>query len=578
MTIHDLAAVAGVVMLMADPPMGPKLSKSSTRNGAAVRNIVACTFLWLLATVSSAVAAPTSARSAGSGAIEQAEVFRPHDVLLRAKVSGNPYLVHLAGELRGSEGAILRIPGFHDGGDRWIVRLSAPRPGAWTLRTISNVPALDGHVRTINARPSSSAMAHGVLQIDPEHPRHFRFQDGTRFFPMGYEADWLWGVDMTDPKRRLMHRLIEQMDGRGFNYVLVNVYAHDTRWAPGKSCDWDFGPPALYAFGGTNDHPDHTRLNAAFFQAYDHMMWRLWERGIVAHIMIKVYNKRVKWPDPGSAEEKRYFQYIVARYQAFPNIVWDFSKESYNEKDDRLQHNILGLIRKEDAYGHLVTLHDDTSFLWNEALGRDIDFQTHQIHSHYEATTAFARALYGRPVLNAEFGYELGVEKLPTHAHADRSEWRPFLQRAWTLTLAGSYPVYYYDNTAWDVVKPDPEPPGMARWKLLKDTLSALPYWQTKPHNELATGGICLASPGTAYVFYVTGDKVTTNLRHLEGRATATWVDTWTGQRVEAGTPARGVHVFPRPPAFGEAPAVLIVRSANPRIIRSPHEPGRRVR
>jgi len=515
------------------------------------------TSLCFAATAGAAIVAP----SAASGAIDAVEQFRPHDVVLRAKVKGNPDLIQLRGELRGPEGATLAIRGFHDGGDRWVVRLSPSRPGLWTLRTVSNVAALDGHVRQLDAKPSSSRVIHGVLEIDPDHPRHFRFADGTRFFPMGYEADWLWGVDMTDPKRLLMNRLIDQMSARSFNYVLVNVYAHDTRWAPGKSCEWDFGPPALYAFGGSNDQPDHTRLNPAFFQAYDRMMWALWERGIVAHIMIKVYNKNVKWPKPGSDEEKRYFQYVVARYQAFPNIVWDFSKESFNEKNDRLEQSMVRLIRTEDAYGHLVTIHDDNTLLWHDELGRTVDFQTQQIHADYEAGTAFGRALHGRPVLNAEFGYEFGVEKLPTHAHRNRSEWQPFLQRAWTVTLAGSYPVYYYDNTAWDVVKPDPEPPGMMRWKLLKDTLNALPYWTMEPHNELAMGGICLARPGVAYVFYVTDGKLIANLRHLDGNATVTWLDTWTGQRMDVGTRARGVHVFEKPPGFGEAPAALIVRS-----------------
>ncbi len=516
---------------------------------------------WASSCLTAAACSATVAPATATGATEAAEQFRPHDVVLRARVTGNPYLVRLTGELRGPEGATLAIRGFHDGGERWVVRLSPPRPGLWTLRTVSNVPALDGQLRQIDAKPSSSRAIHGVLKIDPDHPRHFRFEDGTRFFPMGYEADWLWGADMTDPKRRLMNRLIEQIGARGFNYVLVNVYAHDTRWAPGKSCEWDFGPPALYAFGGTNEKPDHTRLNAAFFQAYDRMMWALWERGIVAHMMIKVYNKYVKWPEPRSEEEKRYFQYVVARYQAFPNVVWDFSKESYNEKDDRLEQSLIRLIRKEDAYGHLVTVHDDSSFLWDDDFGRELDFQTQQVHEHTEAATAFGRALHGRPVLNAEFGYEFGVEKLPTHAHRNRSEWKPLLARAWTLTLAGSYPAYYYDNTAWDVVKPDPEPPGMMRWKLMKDTLVELPYWKMEPHNELATGGACLANPGAAYVFYVTGSSVTANLRHLEGKAGATWLDTWTGQRVGAGTPGRGVHVFKKPPEFGDAPAALIVKS-----------------
>ena len=49
--------------------------------------------------------------------------------------------------------------------------------------------------------------------------------------------------------------------------------------------------------------------------------------------MIKVYNKMVNWPAPGSQDRARYFRYVTARYQAFSNVAWDFAKEAYNEHD-----------------------------------------------------------------------------------------------------------------------------------------------------------------------------------------------------------------------------------------------------
>ena len=101
------------------------------------------------------------------------------------------------------------------------------------------------------------------------------------------------------------------------------------------------------------------------------------------------------------------------------------------------------------------------------------------------------------------------------------------------IYLAGGYGVYYYHNTAWDVVKPDPEPPGMKRFQLLKDTLSALPYWRMEPHNELAVGGPCLAVPGEVYAIYVDDDPLTMNLTGMDSpeKARAEWVDTWSGRR-----------------------------------------------
>lgn len=486
--------------------------------------------------------------------------YRPVDLRFRATASGNPFEVDLTGVVRGPDHAVLRVPGFYDGDGTWVVRFSAPAPGEWQLETQSSLPALQGQRRTITARPSANPKVHGLLQVDPDHPYHFRHQDGSPFFLMGYEADWLGLVDMRDRDRRVMRRLIEQMDSRGFNYVLVNVYAHDTRWAPGKSCEWDHGPPALYAFAGTNEKPDHSILNVDFFKAYDAMLWALWERGIIAHVMLKVYNKDVNWPAKGSPEEERFFRYVVARYQAFPNLVWDFAKESYNEKDERLQHRLLNLVRQQDAYGHLVTAHDDEAYEWDGALSRNLDFRTDQQHGDLTAVALFDRAFRVRPIVNAEFGYEYGVESLPTHKHRNQSDWKEFIRRAWEVSMAGSYTVYYYNNTAWDVVKPDPEPPGMAAWQVLKSTLSALPYQRMEPHPELAIGGACLAELGRAYICHVPGARATVNLKHLPGPAKAHWVNTWTGEKTGGDTVRAGVHVLPKPKQWGETPAALVVQ------------------
>jgi len=88
-------------------------------------------------------------------------------------------------------------------------------------------------------------------------------------------------------------------------------------------------------------------------------MEALREKGIVAHIMIKVYNKKVQSPAKGSSDDERYFRHVVARYGAFCNVVWDFARESYYEKDDQLQARLIDLIRRTDPYHRLTTVHDD---------------------------------------------------------------------------------------------------------------------------------------------------------------------------------------------------------------------------
>lgn len=490
------------------------------------------------------------------------ELYHWHDFAFQASAAGNPFDIELAGEFTGPEGIRIRVPGFYDGDGRWIIRFSPTREGVWTLRTASPLAALDGRIEAgIRCVPNRREAIHGGLLVDPAHPYHFVYEDGTRYFLLGYEADWLWGAGIDDPDRKVMRRLIDQMAARGFNHVMVNVYAYDTNWSKGREHAWDWGPAPVYPWEGANDKPDHSRLNPKYFQLYDRMMSELRDKGVVAHLMLKVYNKQVNWPAKYSRDEDRYFRYVTARYQAYSNVVWDFSKEAHNERDPGLQRRLMETVRASDAYRRLLTAHDDDEFYWTPEFNKLLDFRTDQQHTLWPDMIAFDRALRRYPVVNSEFGYERGVDTFPSYNVVH--DWQEQLRRAWLIYLAGGYGVYYYHNTAWDVVKPDPEPPGMQRFQLLKDTLAALPYWRMEPHNEVAVGGPCLAEPGRAYACYVEGPQLTLNLLALDApeKAQAEWIDTWTGKREPVKLNRAQVHrQLKKPESFGKAPAVLVVR------------------
>lgn len=566
---------------------------------------------WLIALVFLAAAKPAPLQAAVT--IQQ---YHTHDFSFKASVKGNPFDVQLIGEFTGPDGIELSIPAFYDGDGTWKIRFSPTAVGQWSLRTVSPVAALNGEaVADISAVPNTNSAIHGRLLVDPVHRNHFEFEDGTHYFLMGYEVDWLAEADMKDPERRLMRHLIDQISSHGFNHVLVNVFGYDTSWARGNTNQWDFGPPAMYLFGGTNDAPDFSVLNTDYFKIYDGMMEALQEKGVVANVMLKVYNKMVKWPAPGSEDERRYFRYVTARYEAFSNVTWDFSKEAYNEPDKQLEKRLIDLIRETDAYHHLATSHDNDLYDHDFSLNNNLDFRTDQEHNHWMEMALFDRALRPWPYINAELFYERGVEDLPTYPV--KQSWEEVLRGAYEVYLSGGYFVYYYSNTAWDLVKPDPEPPGMQRFQILKENLSVLPYWLMTPRPELAVGGPCLAIPGQVYAAYVTprvppgvgtsspgsggqgrgaanaaatapggpsnpaagkgggrgrggrgpllgqDGEITLNLTALSGPGTMVWVNTWTGEKIEdAATVNRpGVFQLKRPPSFGEAPGLLIVKA-----------------
>ncbi len=68
-----------------------------------------------------------------------------------------------------------------------------------------------------------------MLKVDVNHPHHFVFADGTRFFMQAYEYDWLWAIDMKDPGIPTVKQSLDLLARHGFNYVMLNISAVQSR-------------------------------------------------------------------------------------------------------------------------------------------------------------------------------------------------------------------------------------------------------------------------------------------------------------------------------------------------------------
>ncbi|MHC4202811.1 MAG: DUF5060 domain-containing protein [Planctomycetota bacterium] len=316
---------------------------------------------------------------------EQLQLHHVHDFALRAGVGDvNPFEVELSATFAHESGEeIANLPGFYDGDGTWKVRFRPTREGTWRGRCSSPVTGLDGtDLGPVRCVASANPSVHGQIVIDPAHPRRFAFSDGARCEPLGFECDWLFAMHQARPEEA--RAFVDLLAGRGFNYIVTNIYAH-TGFSDATRDDV-YGPPAMYVFGGTNDAPDHSRMNVEFFRDFDRVLAHLHARGVVAHLMIQVQNKKVRWPARRSREDDIYWRYVVARYQAFGNVVWDVGKESYNLLKETGSHDYtldrIRLIREADAYSHLVTVHDPVagSAGANSAVDEACDFVSDQVH------------------------------------------------------------------------------------------------------------------------------------------------------------------------------------------------------
>jgi len=484
-----------------------------------------------------AVAAAFATRVYGAeqSAVPKAVQYHPTDLRFGAEgVAGNPFQADFSAEFLGPQGKTLKVVGFYDGGTTWVIRFAPPLAGTWTYRTASSLPLLNGKTGKVEAAANSSPIVHGRLRVDSQHPYHFIFEDGTRFFLLGFECDWLWALDAKDPQLPNLRRFVDLLAERGFNSIVMNIYAHDCSWSSGTQNAWDVGPPTIYPWEGSNDKPDFSRMNLAFWQHYDRVADYLFQKGINAHIMLRVYNKMVRWPANGSPEDDLYYRYIAARYGAYPNVTWDFSKEAHNEKDVKYKLDVIAKIRKWDGYGNLVTVHDDDG-LYNNGTYDILDFRSDQQHSKWGEIILAQRAMRKWPVHNIEYGYERSVENLATYRVMQ--DWQEVLRRTWEIYCAGGYCTYYYSNTAWDLIKWDPEPPGWKCYRILRDFFATTRWWGAEPHQDLVLKGRawCLADPGREYIVFVDKGGAVTIRLVAEKKYTVTRMDPWTGEKTPVG-------------------------------------------
>jgi len=472
----------------------------------------------------------------------QVPQYHVHDFELKSETQHvNPFKVALNATFVHESGyRIVNLPGFYDGDGIYKIRFSPSIEGEWNGLTNSEDPVLNKlELDTVDCVAGQNVNVRGVLQIDPLNEQRFAWENGEPFVTLGFECDWLFSYHQRAPDLCRQH--LSLIRDRGFSTVVTNLYAHTGFSTPEAGQNRQkrderpidptvvYGPPSLYCWGGNNDAPDHSVMNVDFFRDYDAMMAVLHELGMVAHIMIQVQNKHVKWPTPLSSDDDLFWRYVVARYQAYGNVVWDVGKESYNLHRQMGGHsyalNRIDFVRAHDAYGHLVTVHDSagSSPGRNSELDCACDFVSDQVHLGdvyaYNREAIRRGRISPTPYLNIEYGYELGVDQLKTYTGGTTKRWEDVLMWTYALYMGGAYANYYYDNTSWDLIKFEPEPPGWARYRALKALLDSIPFNSMRPDNELVARGMCLADEGNVYVLYLPeGGDAEVDLSVIEGR------------------------------------------------------------
>ncbi|MCR9197764.1 MAG: DUF4038 domain-containing protein [Planctomycetaceae bacterium] len=450
----------------------------------------------------------------------------------------HPWDVDLEVVFEHSSGESLTVPAFFDGDGTYVARFCAPLEGTWTWRSRSDVAALNNKRGQLDVAASDSP---GGITIPPEAATRFRYQNGEAYYPIAFECDWLFALDAEDaddiPRTR---KFVSSLAASGFNQVVMNVFAYDVKWPKDGTLDsrFDYGSPSVFPFGGNNDKPDYSRINVTYFQRLDRVIACLHEHGIAAHLMIYVWNKRVNWPEAGSEADNRYFDYVVKRYQAYPNLIWDISKEAlgYGHTDVHYITDRIERLRQLDVYDRLITVHD---YSYCRRFTDKVDFVSVQLWSSelYGVMRKVCSDMPGKPILNIEHGgYERGPYVVFTGNYTSAET---CLARAWQCVFAGTYPTHYWQGAAWNVVIPDlselpaEQRPQLQYYRHMQQFIERYNIDSLKAGDKKSNAGFCLHNGTDRFVYYVPAECEFIGLRlpkQLQGGTmTATWFNPYEG-------------------------------------------------
>ena len=468
----------------------------------------------------------TTAMNAGdSYTVEKWQVLDLHFSV--KKMPASPMDITFGAMIRHENGQILDVPGFYNDDRNWVIRFCPPEEGTWTYTTYASLKELTEKQGLIIVSASTKDNEHGPIVISAHDKTKLAYQDGSPYFLMAFELDWLFALDAENPNDIPRTReMVSHLTENAFNQVVMNVYAYDASWGDRASIapEYNFAEPDVYPFLGSNQTPDHSHLNIDYFKRLDRVIAHLDSKEIIAHLMIYVWNKKVNWPDPGSKEDNMYFDYVVKRYQAFPNLVWDISKEAlaYGRDDMGYITERIERLRRLDGHGRLVTVHD---YGYCAAYPEKVDIISVQDWKAniYDATARIVKRHENMPVFNIEHG---GYEKT-MHSIFDGAYTDPLacLKRNYHIIFAGAYSTYYWQNSSWYEVVYKPfnlekeKQPHFSYYKSMAQLFTDYDFNTLSPFHT-SFHPYCLTDHKTRYLFYLMDGmiSITGAMKELEGK------------------------------------------------------------
>jgi Domain of unknown function (DUF5060)/Cellulase (glycosyl hydrolase family 5) len=371
-------------------------------------------------------------------------------------VPGNPFdftQVDVTLAIKRPDGAISRIPAFFDGGTTWRARYTPDAPGQYAVSAITlngrivQPAAIDNQTFTAGGEPQP-----GFIRVDKSDPHRFVFDNGSVYYPLGYDAAW---ADMPPT--------FDKMGAVGLNWARVWM-AH---WS-GMNLDWIV------------DHPISLgTLSLDVARRWDQAVLAAEKNGIYLQLTLQHHGQYSTLVNPNWQENpwnkqlggfldtpqefftnaraialtKAKYRYIVARWGYSTHIMaWELfnevestdalKKDNKQEIVGRWHARMAAFLREQDPNRHLITT---SSFMEIKPIWTRVDYyQTHYyIPDMVSLLGGLDASKLDKPYFIGEFGPRADLSEAGGEAFLHNALW------ASVVTPTAGAAQYWF----WDVVQ-----------------------------------------------------------------------------------------------------------------------------
>lgn len=482
---------------------------------------------------------------------EPAIKYGVHEISLSGNgVVSNPFDIHATVTFRSPSGSAKTVNAFYDDSNTWRARVYVTESGGWSWSSsCASDAGLNGKNGSFSA--SASTPLKGMIKKHSSNARAWMTDNGKTFLNIADTAYYLFTND-ADPWQAYVRD--------DWNYGITMVRANIV----GALRDWQ----RFFQLGSNRD-----KFEIANFKRDDvRMQWMLdnYPGMYVELIMFPesntgwTYDENF-WKGMTSTQKNRLLRFLVARYAAYPQIMWEIGNDyNYTKPNNIAMANEVGnYVKANDPWGHLITtggLRDQPFKFANAAWCGFAHVETIDAYAGDQADD------YGaKHVFNGEDRYE-------SHK-APKSVAYYFSRMNWAWLLSGGSACY---GGIWDrtINYTNSNLTGLNSMRYIRPFLEnrAIDLAQFTPNDALATDSngatgknrVKLANRGTnEYLAMITGGEgdgayikprpnivpgCSINLAGASGTFNVEWMNGTTGAIANGGTVTGGGKVTLKAP------------------------------